>query len=66
MAPSTSPGPMGSPRETRAVERFEHPPRVVAGLGRALQYDVVAVGMGDDVEASLELGDVLVVLAEHE
>ena len=39
---------------------------MIAGLGRSFDHDVVAVGIGHDVEPPLELGDVLVVLPEHQ
>ena len=47
------------------VEHFEHAARLLARLARALDDDLVAVGVGDDAEPALDAGDVLVVMAEH-
>ena len=48
------------------IEHFEHAPRLLAGLLRAANHDLVAVGVGDHAEAALDERDVLVVMAEHD
>ena len=48
------------------VQPLQHAPRLLGGLGRAFDDDAVAVDVGDDAEPALEMGEVLVVLAEHE
>ena len=48
------------------VQVLEHVPRLVGGARHALQHDVVAERVGGDAEAALEMGEVLVVMAENE
>src|SRR5690606_4293907 len=59
------PGPEGGAEPGAVVEPLEHAPRQLRGLGRALDGDPVAVGDGRHVEASLQMGEVLVVLTEN-
>ena len=48
------------------VERVEHAPRLLAGVARALERDVVAALLGDHAEPVLDQREVLVVLAEQQ
>ena len=48
------------------IKNFKHPPRLFAGLGGALDGDVIAIGDRRDFKASLDLGDVLVIEAEDQ
>jgi hypothetical protein len=48
------------------VERLQRAPRPVDGVARALQRQMVAVHGGDHRETPLDMGEVLVVLANHE
>ena len=47
------------------VKALEHAPRLLAGLARAFDGDVVAALIGDDVEPALDQREVLPVLAEQ-
>src|SRR5208282_512956 len=47
------------------IEAFEHAARLLAGLARALQGDVIAARIGDDAEPALDQGKVLAVLPEQ-
>ncbi len=48
------------------IEIFEHKPGVLAGVLRALDRDEIAVGVGDDAEPALKLGEILIVMAKHQ
>src|SRR5690606_9050133 len=48
------------------VEPLQHPPRQLRRLGRALDGHPVAVRDSRHVEASLQMGEVLVVLTENQ
>ena len=56
----------GLPELGAGVKHFEDPPRVLGGFLRTLEDDLVAVHVGDHAEASLDLGDVLIVMAEDD
>ena len=56
----------GLPMPHALVENFEHSPRLFAGLGRALDDDVIAIGDRRDFQPSLDLGEVLVIEAEDQ
>ena len=47
------------------VEAFEHAARLLAGVARALDGDVIAARVGDDAEPPLDQREILVVLAEQ-
>ena len=56
----------GLPMPNALIKNFKHPPRLFAGLGGALDGDVIAIGDRRDFKASLDLGDVLVIEAEDQ
>ena len=67
MAPSTSPGDDRPRRAARARKGSREPGGACSqASGAPLTHDDVAVGVRHDVEPALELGEVLVVLAEHQ
>ena len=65
MAPSTSPETRSWPRLMLLVEAFQHAARLLDGVARALERDVVAALLGDDAEPALDQREVLAVLAEQ-
>ena len=47
------------------VEAFQHAPRLLDGVARAVERDVIAALLGDDAEPPLDQREVLAVLAEQ-
>ena len=47
------------------VEAFEHAARLLDGVARAFERDLIAALLGDDAEPALDQREVLAVLAEQ-
>src|SRR5262249_34475299 len=48
------------------VQHLEHAARLLARLARALDDNLIAVGVSRDAERALNAGDVLIVMAEND
>ena len=66
IAPSTSPVHQFVAALELLVEAFEHAARLLAGVARARERDVIAALLGHDAEPALDQGEVLAVLAEQQ